>query len=422
MRWLSQLRGFDYRTEAGNLWESSIPLACLKWEQRATNEAEVAIQRRDGSGKWINDSTHPLLDLLTNPNPFFDTHQLLDVLRFDYHLSGDAYLWKARAMTGEVVQLWWIPSSMIVPRWNEGGTSFIDCYEYSVNGNIYALPVEDVVHFRNGLDPDWQGRKGLSDFAAVLREVCTDNEAGVFTAALLRNMGVPGVIIAPKGSGDGNTPELTKRERNSLKELWQSCFTGERRGEPFVQSIPVEITNPGFSPSDLVLDKLRKLPEERITAAFGIPAVVLGLGAGLEASTAKASHADAREQAYESCVIPTLHTFSRALTRQLLSEFEDTKLVRIWFDLSDVRVLQEDHDARAKRASVLFNGGIVKLSEARDLMGFKSGSEEEKYKRELGGQSTPALPGNPAENPADVRQSGNEQTTEEKDETNEDSI
>lgn len=395
--WFNSLfRGeFDYRKEAGHLWESSIPLACLKWEQRATTEIEICAQLKDESGDWSIDAGHPISELIANPNPHFDAHQLLDALRMDYHLDGNAYLFKRRSLSGAVVELWWIPHWLIEPRWREEGQDFIGCYEYSVNGQIYALPVEDVIHFRNGIDPESNGRKGLSDFRGVLREVCSDNEAAVFGAALMRNMGIPGVIISPKAQAAGGNPTLTKQQRNDFKEQWSESFTGERRGEPFVQSIPIDINVPGFSPQQLVLDKVRKIPEERITAAFGIPAVVLGFGAGLETSSAKASHADAREQAYESCVIPTLYAFARTMTRQLMPEFGDIAKERIWFDISNVSVLQQDQDALFKRITSAYDSGWIKRSEARKMAGLKSDAEDEIYK------SLPAASDETQKNPDD---------------------
>ncbi len=362
---------FDYKREAGPLWESSIPFMCLKWEQRATVEAEIVVQGRDENGDWKNLPGHPLLDLLGNPNPFFDLHQLLDAVRFDYHLSGNAYLWKSRSASGKVVQLWWIPSWLIEPRWEETGGEFINCYEYLVNGQSFSIPVGDIIHFRNGIDPRSHGRKGLSDFAAVLREVCTDNEASIFTASLLRNMGVPGVIISPKGT-DANPGNLTKDQRNEFRDLWNEMFTGERRGEPFIQSIPVDVTMPGFSPQQMVLDKLHSIPEQRICGSFGIPASVLQLGTGLENSNTKAGKGDDREQAYESCVIPTLYAVARTLNRSLAPEFGVVTVMRVWFDVSEVRCLQEDENEVIKTLVLACGGPFLTVNEARTKRGVKS--------------------------------------------------
>lgn len=362
---------FDYKREAGPLWDSDIPLKCLKWEQRATVEAELCVQKRDANGDWQMVPSHPVLDVLYNPNDFFDMHQLLDAVRFDYHLAGNAYLQKVRSASGRVIGLCWIPSWMMEPRWEESGASFIDCYEYRVNGQVFALPVEDVIHFRNGLDPRSYGRKGLSDFHAVLREVCTDNEAAVYTAALLRNMGIPGVIISPKGTGT-NPGQMTKTQRAEFREIWNESFTGERRGEPFIQSIPVDVTMPGFSPQQLSIDKIRQIPEQRIVGSFGLTLSVLQLSSGLENSNSRANKSDDREQCYESCVIPTTMTLARTLTRALLSEFDDIKTTRVWFDLSEVKCLQEDKQALYEVLVKAAGGPFLTSNEARVQAGLKA--------------------------------------------------
>lgn len=372
--WGHGLRGlgtFDYKREAGPLWESSIPLMCLKWEQRATAESELCVQKRDENGDWKMAPDHALLDLLHAPNPFFNLHQLMDAVRFDYHLDGNGYLYKVRARSGRVVQLVWIPSWMIEPRWNESGLNFIDCYQYLVNGESYAIPVENVIHFRNGIDPRFYGRKGLSDFHALLREICTDNEAAVFTAALMRNMGIPGVIISPKGT-DANPGKMEKHQRIEFKEMWREAFTGESRGEPFVQSIPVDVTMPGFSPEQMLIDKVRAVPEQRLAGAFGIPASVLQLGTGLENSNTKAGKQDDREQAYESCIIPTSIVMARTLTSGLLAEIDDVKNTRCWFDLSEVRCLQEDENALAETLTAACGGPFMTPNEARARFGLKA--------------------------------------------------
>jgi HK97 family phage portal protein len=361
--------GFNYKQEAGPLYESSIPFMCLAWEKRNTVEAELVVQKRDENGAWKNVPAHPLYDLLSEPNPYWDMHELLDCVRFDYHLSGNAYLWKRRSGSGKVVELYWLPSWCTEPRWDESGLSQIDCFEYQVNGVSWAIPVKDVIHFKGVLpDPRSYGRKGLGAFSAVLREVCTDNEAAMFTASMLRNMGVPGVIISPKGT-DGNPGEMTDDQRITFKKLWRENFTGENRGEPFVQSIPVDINMPGFSPSQMMVDKIRDIPETRIAGAFGIPLSVLQLSQGLENSNTNANKSDDREQAIESCVVPTLLGLARALSRGLIREIEDPREYRLWFDLSGMRCMQDNENELTKTLVAASGGPILTPNEARARIG-----------------------------------------------------
>lgn len=378
--WLNGFPGggtFDYKREAGPLWESSIPFMCLNWERRAVVEAQAQIQVCGADGKWKNAPSHAMLELLRtpNPSPMWDMHRLMDAVRFDFHLTGNGYLYKNRSASGRVISLDWIPSYMIEPRWEENGESFIDCYQYLANGVSYAIPVEDIIHFAQGIDPRSQGRKGLSPFHALLREVCTDNEASIFSATLLRNMGIPGVIVSPKGTAE-NPTNLTKSQRAEFKEMWKESFTGENRGEPFVQGIPVDVQMPGFNPQQMAIDAVRAIPEQRLSGAFGIPASVLQLGTGLENSNTKAGKSDDREQAYESCVIPTLIQLARTLTHSLLTEFGDVIHERVWFDLSDVKCLQEDKLALWEALGKAAGGKpIFTQNEAREAAGYPKVTE-----------------------------------------------
>ena len=84
----------------------------------------------------------------------------------------------------------------------------------------------------------------------------------------------------------------------------------------------VNVEKVGFSPNDLNLAQLRRLPEERLSAVIGIPAIVLGYGAGLD----KATYSNARqlvEYATESYLVPLYRYIQEELTTQLLPDFEE---------------------------------------------------------------------------------------------------
>ncbi len=360
----------DSETQVGELWKSSIPLSCLKWEQRASIELECVVQTLDENGDWVNAPKHAAMKLLRQPNKFHTMAQLLDCLRWDYHLAGNAYLYKERSASGRVIALWWVPSWMMNPRWEEGGSEFISGYEYRVNGQIYGLPTRDVIHFRNGLDPRWSGRKGLSEFAGVLREVMTDDEAATMVASLMSNMGMPGVIVSPESSAQG-AARFTKDERDDFRQHWTDSFTGTKRGGVFAHNIPVKIQFPSYNPQQLVMDKVRNIPEQRIAGAFGLPMSVLQLGSGMASSTSRANKSDDRKQAYESCIIPTSMGLAAQLTLDLLSEFCDVATCRVWFDISGVGCLQADENELSNILVVACGGPYMTINEARKRAGLR---------------------------------------------------
>lgn len=352
----------NWAREVGDGRGNAIIVACIRWVCRTFPEAPIKAQIKGRTNEWQDQEEHSLTALLTKPNDFYSGLLLWSATLADYMSTGNAYWLKVRSGAGRVIQLWWVPSSMMEPRWSDSGEEYIGWYDYTVDSQARRIDVADVVHFRDGFDPA-NIRKGLSPLASMVREVATDNEAANWSASLLKNMGVPGVVIAP----DGDT-ELTQEDADQTKTTFAQRFGGDRRGEPLVLSAKVKVSTLSFSPEQMVMTNLRRVPEERITAIFGTPAVVVGLGAGLDRSTF-ANMAEAREAAYESNIIPTQRLMAAELQTQLVPDFGDPTKLRVAFDLSQVRVLQDDEHKRAQTVTLQVTSGMLTVNEGRAAIG-----------------------------------------------------
>jgi hypothetical protein len=149
----------------------------------------------------------------------------------------------------------------------------------------------------------------------------------------------------------------------------------------------------GFNPQQMNLRELRQVPEERITAAIGVPAIVAGMGAGLSRSTFS-NFSEAREAATEEALIPLWSDVARIIQRQVLPEFvgKDRGRMVVDFDLTEVRVLKEDQDKIADRMGDLVTSGIAKVSEAREKLGLSVEDEHDIYLRPLNLIEVPSGP------------------------------
>lgn len=356
---------FDYLSEVGDGTGSSTVMAPLLWIARTFPEAPLAIYRTGPEGKEDRVIDHDLLRLMRRPNRFYSGKTLWQATLLDYNVDGNAYWIKIRDRAGRVVELWWAPHWTMEPKGDE--TTFVTHYEYSPGGATQKIliPADDVVHFRFGLDGD-DPRKGRAPLKSVLREIFTDDEAANFTASLLRNMGIPGLLVSP----DGDSPP-SEDDVKETKAYIRQRFTGDNRGDALVMSGPTKVQQFGFSPEQLLLKDLRRIPEERVTAVLGVPAVVAGLGAGLDRSTF-GNFSEAREAAYEQTIIPTQEVLAEELWFQLLPDFEAEEMwqMRVSFDLSKVRVLQPDLDKMAERLERGVRVGAAMRSDFRRAMGW----------------------------------------------------
>ncbi len=361
----------DYKSETGDLTQNRLIMAAVNFMGRTLPEAalEVVQMKPDGTNKVV--FNHPLAKLFARPNKFMAGDLLWKSLGLSWIISGNVYFYKVRNKLGEVIELWYLPHFAVEPRWS--GNNFIDYYAYSADGREYQLKPSDVIHLRNGIDPH-NTRMGLSDIASALREIYTDNEAANFSALLMKNSGVPPFALVPKADITG----LKQDDVARLQNAFQRKISGDERGKPAVSTRAFDIVKTGFSPEELDLSALRRLPEETIASLIGIPAIVLQFGAGLERST-YSNYAEAREAAYESVIVPLWRYIAAELSAQLLPDYEKSERLEVYFNTSKVRVLQDDENKLYIRVGTAYRNGFIRRSEARSKTGYPVEADDEVY-------------------------------------------
>jgi HK97 family phage portal protein len=351
-----------YRGSDGN----SAVFACLN--AIATAIAEPALkQYKLVAGERVEQDAAPILELFARPNDFMTLDMLLAYVSNCLHVDGNAYWRKIRAgneMTGNVVQLWPISPTRIEVRTNRDSGDFISAYRYYLRPGRYEdVPPENMVHFRAGLD-DRDHRLGCSALKRLTREVSSDEQATKYADRLLANFATPGlsVVFPPDASA------LTQAQADEIKAKIQSQYSGDNVGAVSVMSPGAKLEAHGFSPEQMDLKVLHRVPEERIAAVLGVPAIVAGLGAGLDRST-YANFKEAREAFTEMKLLPFWRSLAAAISLQLLADFTSDRSMVVEFDVSEVRALADDENAKADRLVKLVAGGILDTNEARAEIG-----------------------------------------------------
>ena len=361
---------FDYKAEVGDPATNSIVGAVVGWIARNFPEAPVRIVK-EGTHEiaFMPAATGPgfMLRLLERPNPYYSGVLQWMATIVDWIVEGNGYWFKVRNGVGRVEQLWWLPAHMVRPDWDPRRPGvFITRYLYRVDGVDYEIKPKDIVHFRNGLDPR-NPRRGLSKLNSLLREIFTDDEAANFTASLMRNLGVPGVIIAPANTTAALGGAM-KSDPEAIKTTFMDKFSGDKRGEPMVLTAPTEIKVLSWSPEQMNLTALRRIPEERIAAVLGVPAMVAQLGAGLDHSTFT-NYETAAVVAYTQGVISDHRLFAAELEVQLLSEFANTDGLDVWFDWTKVSAMMAAIAELWKRLEGPATKGLMTRARYKQLVG-----------------------------------------------------
>lgn len=380
---------YDYAKEVGDGIDSSVVMAPVQWIQRAVPEARLrVVRRKDDNVEEI--AGHELARLIKRPNAFHGDVHLWMATTLSYRIAGNAYWLKVRNGVGKVVELWWVPHWSMHPKWPRDGSAFISHYEYRAGAGIAPMIIEpeDVVHFRDGVDPR-NPRMGLSPLRGVIREIFMDLESSNFVASLLKNMGVPGVVISPDGSAQPGPEDI-----ESVKQWFRQAFGGDNRGEPLVMGGSTKVQEYGFNPQQMDLSVVRDVAEERVCASLGIPAAVVGFGAGLQSTKVGATMAEMRKLAWTSGVLPVLGSFADELTRSLLPDFETgtskKEPLEVDHDTSSVPAMQDDLDKEASRWDTMVKGGWAMVAEAREAMGLEIDDSHRIYLRPFSSIEVPA--------------------------------
>jgi HK97 family phage portal protein len=246
-----------------------------------------------------------------------------------------------------------------VPASDPNARMWIARYDYvNADGTELPVPVEDVIQIRwpsVDLEQPWVA---LPPLVAVAAEVDATNEAMRYVRALLKNDAMPRVVLTtPVGT------ILDDTAVNRMKGQWGERYGGDQRGGVAVLEEGVTVSRIGMSMAELAFDALMRVPEAHIAAAFRVPAIVAGLGIGLDRST-YSNYAEARISYTQQTLVPLWRMWEGEIQTALGDLFG----VVVRYDLSTVAALQEDQAARVERTINAWNAGIMTRNEARKAL------------------------------------------------------
>lgn len=372
----------DWSAKAGSRYDNSAVAAAIQYLQGGIDSGPRLIVQKPIKGakgrEWLEIEDHDLTSVI-DAGVVMTPAQLYSGTVISLIVAGNAYWLKMRSASGKLVGFAYL-AHMRVKAKNDrdfgsrkaDGTHQVTYYEISDgDGRPVQVPVEDIVHFRWGIDPA-KPVYGLSPVWAALREVVTDNEAATLGANLLQNGGVLGWAISPDKI-DNATPDIDPDAMRKTGRILQSYITGDMAGTPAPLPFPIKVTQLGFEPSKLVLDKQRNMAVERILSQIGIDPMVLGMPSQ---SKTFSNFEEANEAAVRRALLRVLGIIGTDLTTQCLYvDFRQGipaagSKPRVSWDLSEVPALQPDMDAQHERGRQDWEANLITRSEWREENGY----------------------------------------------------
>ena len=336
--------------------------SAIYWIVNQFLQPQIAMsQRKPGEMLFEFQYDHAATRLMLNPGGLHSVTDMWEALITNLIVNGNAMLVKGRNIGGRVVEL-------IHVDWNRVDFSPPPINEYrfiTPLGESRQIELENVIHFRYRYNEN-EPYMGISPIRSVLTELEIDKQAAQYVLYILQNRAVPGMVVGPElNTGDHLNDESTER----LKAAFADTRIRQNAGSTIVFNHPLKIQELGFEPQQVDVRTQRAMVEKVVSAILGVPALVVGFNMNEGASSATMLK-EARREGFEGSVVPLLHRITSALNRYLLPDFESTfGRYKFDFDLSSVRVLQEDRLANFEHVARMYRMGVFTREEARGLFG-----------------------------------------------------
>ena len=309
--------------------------------------------------------SHPVLALMTRPNPGQGRADLMEAVITQLMLSGNAYVEAVQDGAGLPVELHVLRSDRmhLVP----GADGWPVGYDYILGAKTHRHAPETICHVRCFHPQD--DHYGLAPLQAAATAIDVHNAAARWSKALLDNAARPSGAIVYRGADGMGT--LSADQYDRLLAEMESHHQGARNaGRPMLLEGGLDWKPMGFSPSDMEFQKTKEAAAREIATAFGVPPMMLGI----PGDATYANYQEANRAFYRLTVLPLATRVLAALSDWLGRAGDDPVDLRP--DLDQIPALASERETAWRRIN---EADFLTNAEKRALLGLPAlveGGEE----------------------------------------------
>lgn len=364
--------------------KNEIIYALIRKRMAAISTAPVRVYKE---GKVdAEQAKHPLRALMRRPNPYLTEKQFWQYEACYKDIAGFS-AWEIEFNNlGEPMALW-----PMMPHW----CSFLRGDRVplrAIRYQPYGLPPVDIPRenllFFQDIDPLFPFIKGLSRSAVALRIATSDNKTTDFLTVFMQRGAVAAGVLKTQQS-------LQDPEADRLAKRWKEKHGGvDKWTEIAVLGSGADFTPTQMNFKDMDFSTIDGRAEGRMCAVFEVPPILLNSATALGAATYH-NYQESKTAWYHGSISDEWEYLGSEVGEQLLPYFGDDADMVTRFDVSRVRAMQEDRDAKWKRADMAFQGGTLTRDEAREEMEYDPIDNEPIFN-----SGAPKLPGDEPDEPA----------------------
>jgi HK97 family phage portal protein len=230
---------------------------------------------------------HPLLELLSRPNPHLSGNDLLAVTSAHLDLDGNAFWYVIRGQTGIPIEVYPLrPDKTYIVQDKKNSLAIAGYIFKNEVGNDVPLDVNDVIHFKNfnpsAKYPFPSRGRGVVESAAVV--IDTDEYAREYDRNFFLNSARPDGVLTYDG-------ELSDSDFKRLKEQWNQEYRGTANARrTAILKNGMDYKEVGMNRSQMEFIEQRRFTRDEILAMFRVPKTILGITEDVNRANAEASN------------------------------------------------------------------------------------------------------------------------------------
>lgn len=328
--------------------------SCVDTRAKEVQAAEFQVLQRTRQNEFKEVGfDHPLIRLLSDPNPYFTKTEILYVSVVHLDLTGDCFWYTPLNGLGVPAEVWVLPVDKvkIIPG-KKDDESFVSHYELNIgHGNTMRFGAEEIVHLRYPNPTDMY--YGMSVLKAANYAADINNYQHEYQRHFYRNYATPDIAFVTLNKLDGDT---AKRFKADLQKQYGG---GEKRGLAMLLEGGMDVKRIGVTPKELNWLVENRATMQEIAGIFKVPPSKIG-----QEDVPNRAVAEASEYSFSKGTIePILTMFDERLTQDLAREFDERLVVR---HKSTVR---EDEERRARVDQIRISSGQLTINESRKSQG-----------------------------------------------------
>lgn len=315
---------------------------------------------------------HPVLDLMSNPNPRANGHTFLDESIVSLQFTGRCYWWLTKTNPNRPYDMWYLPAQRVREQDNnvmlDKGYLVSPPHAVAGSGDDIPIPAKFMIYFYHPDPAD--PMRALAPIRACMQNVRVGESITTCQEQTYNNGLNPGMlvitgdIIAPDGKNMGKA-QLERWQINELQlRLGQDHKGPMKFNKPIILDRAINDVKPYTNkPQEMGFTDSYNFNRDAIWRSIGTPPIVAG--ATEDANRATALVAD--EAFCGNVVNPRSALLSHVMNDRLLPLFnEDNEPLVMWIEES----VSVDRDAVMKEITMMVSKRAITIDEVRAKLGY----------------------------------------------------